>query len=81
MLRAAAAQARKQTDAAVSAVALQAATHRLSGSSQDTDQELADVLEALLGLSEEHLPLWLREFLVETTWPLEKRSQAFGLPR
>ena len=39
------------------------------------------MLEALSGLSEEHLPLWLREFLVMTTWRLEKRSQAFGLPR
>jgi hypothetical protein len=70
-------------DAAVRVVALQAARggQRLSASSQDADQELAEMLETLSGLSEEHLPLWLREFLVETTWRLEKRSQAFGLPR
>jgi hypothetical protein len=68
-------------DAAVRVVALQAARHGQRLSSQDTDQELAEMLEALSGLSEEHRPLWLREFLVQTTWRLEKRSQAFGLPR
>jgi len=70
-------------DAAVRVVALQAARdgQRLGASSQDTDQELAEMLETLSGLSEEHLPLWLREFLVDTTWGLEKRSHAWGLPR
>jgi hypothetical protein len=69
-------------DAAVRLVALQAARYeRIGDSPQDTDQELAEMVEALSGLSEEHPPLWLREFLVTTTWRLEKRGQAFGLPR
>ena len=70
-------------DAAVRLVALQAARdgQQLTTTLQDTDQELAEMLEALSGLSEERLPLWLRDFLVTTTWRLENRGRGQGLPR
>jgi hypothetical protein len=72
-----------KADAAVRLKALQAAKdgQRSSYSAQDTDQELAEMLEALSSLPEECRPLWLRDFLFTGTWRLEKRGQAFGLPR
>ncbi|MEV4703434.1 hypothetical protein [Actinoplanes sp. NPDC049316] len=70
-------------DAAVRLVALQAVRyeHRLDIPSDDSERALTEMLELVSGLPADNLPLWLREFLVTTTWRLERRAEARGLPR
>jgi hypothetical protein len=71
-----------EMDAAVRLTARQAV--RQAGrrrSAEEVDEDLTEMLAALSGLPLEDLPLWLRDFLLKTTWRLERRGQAFGLPR
>jgi hypothetical protein len=76
-------QPANEWDAAVRQVALWGTRdkQRFRATPQETDQELGEMLGVLSGLPEESPPLWLREFLVMTTWPLENRGWGQRLPR
>jgi len=71
------------TDAAVCQTARQAADEdRLSRPSlEDTERQLSDMLRVLSAMPVERFPIWLRSFLLETTWRLEQRGRKFQLSR